>query len=90
MPKVALNDALGALEQALDGADELSLTDRERLYDLKGEIELVLERTDEIQGDGGKKVQATTLTAVQELEGRHPALTAVLNRLANVLTSLGI
>lgn len=90
MPKVALNDALGALREALDDREQLSVDEREQLYSLQGEIELVLERTEEIHGDAGKQVAQTSLSAVEQLEGRHPQLVAVLNRLANVLTSLGI
>ncbi len=64
MPKVVLSDALGALKEALGGAEELSTADRRALVALHDEIELVLERTEEIQGEGGQKVQASALGVV--------------------------
>jgi len=90
MPKVALKDALGALSEALDGQDELSVEERRALVDLHGEIELVLERTEEIEGDGGRQVHASTLSVLERLESRNPLLAEALGRLANVMASLGI
>lgn len=92
MPKVAMNEALSALQEALEGAEELSAEERDQLYDLKGEIELVLERTEEIHGAAGQAVgeRAASLTMLEELEARKPGLVAVLNRLAEVMSSLGM
>lgn len=90
MPKIALNDALGALHDALEGTDDLSVEERRSLLELHGEIELVLERTEEIHGDGGKQVQRGATNVVEEFESRHPALTSALSRVVNVLASLGI
>ena len=90
MPKVALKDALGALSDALDGTDELSVEERRALIDLHGEIELVLERTEEIEGDGGKRVQETSLGLIRRLESRHPVLTQALGRAADALAALGM
>lgn len=84
MPKSRLNELLQALHGELQHPGALDDESRQLLQALGQDIERKL------GGDSDETLTERVTDAIERFEGRHPELTALLNRIADTLSSLGI
>jgi hypothetical protein len=87
VPQRALRDELEHLRRELSEAASLDPEDRELLAKLAGDIERLL--ADEASGSGAPLADRLRL-ATKRFEETHPKLTAVVGRVADALSNLGI
>lgn len=86
--KQNIHEALRDLHDALETAQDLDASDRGEIAAAIDEIRGVLDDSDaENQSDTlGGRLRA----AVEHFEGRHPELTALIGRVADSLSEMGI
>ena len=89
MPKVALRDALQAIQLALRDKAPLEADDRDVLLELRDDVGALLDRTEEVAREEVERVRGSA-SRLERLETRYPLLTAALGRLADTLTSMGL
>lgn len=90
MPKKQLRDLLDQLDLELDTVQKLDAPGREKMKALRDEIQQVLERTAPEQADEDDGMLDRLRDARDELEAEYPALTRLLNRIAQTLSNIGI
>ena len=89
MPRDQLRESIAHLQDELAGGEPLSPEDRTRLESVLGEVSGILESEESgSSGEGGIFDDLPTL--VERLESTHPNLAAVLGRIADSLSQLGI
>lgn len=82
----ALREDLEKLRRELHEGPELDAETREVLAGLAHEIEEVIERSGGAEHTLGERLRVAT----EHFEESHPALTAVVGRLADMLSGVGI
>jgi CII-binding regulator of phage lambda lysogenization HflD len=82
----ALREDLEKLRSELREGPELDETTRELLAALAHEIEETIERSGDAEETLGDRLRAAT----ERFEESHPSLTAVVGRLADMLSGVGI
>ena len=87
MPRNALREHLRQLHHELSQAEELDPEARALLAEVSEEIERLL---GEEEPGPGEALAERLREAAERFEQSHPALTAVVGRLANALANLGI
>ncbi|MFP6655106.1 MAG: DUF4404 family protein [Myxococcota bacterium] len=92
MPRDQLRESVAHLQEELSGGEPLSPEDRAQLESVLGEVSGILdsagERTPESSGTNATFDTLPTLT--ERFETTHPKLAAVLGRIADSLSQLGI
>jgi len=90
MPKDQLRQTLAALHAELSAEPDLDSETRDRLIQVAGEIDELLGR----DGESGDEPQNSLLDRITGLarpfEESHPSLAALLGRIADGLSQLGI
>ena len=84
VPKRRVRELAEQLAEELEGGAALSAEARDALLDLQGDVSRALE-ADEPQG-----LSARARAEVQRLEREHPELTALVQRLADALSAVGL
>ena len=82
----ALREDLEKLRRELQEGPELDTETREILAGLAQEIEEAIERSGDHEDTLGERLR----TATERFEESHPSLTAVVGRLADMLSGVGI
>ena len=90
MPKASLHAAQEAIQAALSEKDTFDDSDREALLDLRHEIGVLLEHTEEVERPRKVEAQRRASSIVERFQTEHPLLTDALNRVADTLASMGI
>jgi len=91
MPRQQLNQALGALHEALESDEQIGPTDREALLEAVEEIRAALERAD--TGDARSQeapLSGRVSTMIGDFEASHPRFAEILRSLSESLANLGI
>ena len=89
MPRDQLRDSIAHLQEELSAGDPLSAEDREQLESVLGEVSGILE-SDEPESSPSAGAFDHLPTLVERFETTHPSLAAVLGRIADSLSQLGI
>jgi len=89
MPRNQLRDSISHLQEELSTGDPLSAEDREQLESVLGEVSGILE-TGESDSSPSEGAFDNLPTLVERFETTHPSLAAVLGRIADSLSQLGI
>jgi hypothetical protein len=87
-PKRKLTDILHELHESLERSPELGDDAREALRDAASDISEALDQEEPSERDQGFAEQLNQ--ALERFEGEHPKLTAVVGRIADALSDLGI
>ena len=90
MPKKQLRELLDQLDLELDTVHKLDESGREKMQALRKEMQQVLERTAPAGADEDDGVLDHLRDARDEFGVEHPALTRLLNRIAQTLSNIGI
>jgi hypothetical protein len=91
MPRRELNEALGALRQELESADQIGPDDREALVQAMQEIHEALgeaETMDEPAAGGPLSKRISAL--IEDFETSHPKFAEILSSVSESLANLGI
>ncbi len=85
-PQPTLNEILEELHEALEASDDLGDEAREKLRSAAREIQQTIgDETAEPQSPLDRLNEA-----IESFEGKHPKLTAIVGRIADALSDLGI
>ena len=87
MPRTALREELETLRNELAEGPDLDAESRELLAGLAADIERVLE---DDAAAGEVPLAEQLADAAERFEASHPRLTALVGRIANALSNLGI
>ena len=91
MPRRQLQDALSALHQELESADQIEREDRDALVQAMREIHEALEQTDSGNEEAsGGPLSARVSELIGEFETSHPKFAKILSSLSESLANLGI
>lgn len=91
MPRQQLNQALGALREALESDEQIEPADRRALLEAAQEIRDALERT--ASGDERSReepLSGRVSTMIGDFEASHPRFAEILRSLSESLANLGI
>lgn len=89
MPRNQLRESITHLQEELSTGDPLSAEDRQQLESVLGEVSGILE-SDESESPTSEGAFDNLSTLVERFETTHPNLAAVLGRIADSLSQLGI
>ena len=91
MPRQQLKEALGALHEELESAEELGPEDRAALQDAMREIHETLDRTESREpAETGGPLSRRITGLIEDLETSHPRFAEILHNVAESLANLGI
>jgi hypothetical protein len=90
MPKKQLRELLDQLDLELDTVHRLDESGREKMKALRAEMQQVLERTAPERAAEDEGLLDRLREARDEFGAEHPALTRLLNRIAQTLSNMGI
>lgn len=90
MARRALKNALTSLEAALESPEDLGPDDRETLLRLQADIERALDATEERDDQGRDSIVSEAQDIVRRFSTDHPVMAAVLGRLADALSAMGV
>jgi len=90
MPKAQLRQRIQELLDELEQIDTEEAAARERLTHVLQDIREAIEATDEAAPDRGDSLIERLNDATRNFEETHPTLTAMVGRLAESLSNLGI
>ena len=82
--------SLESLHAELASQMEIDAETRERLGQVTGEIQRLLNQTEGVSREEVNPVHDSVRDLVLRIESEHPSLTSVLNQLASGLSNLGI
>ena len=85
MDREKLNDYLRQLKSETEKLESVDKDAADRLKELTGSIE---EAASSLQG--GDSLRTNIRGNIQQLEAEHPTVTAILDRIVNALSSMGI
>lgn len=89
VPRDQLRESIQHLQEELSSGEPLSSEDRSQLETVLGEVSEILDSEDSEASAEGKSF-GDLPTLVQRFESTHPKLAAVLGRIADSLSQLGI
>jgi hypothetical protein len=89
VPRDQLRESIQHLQEELTSGEPLSSEDRSRLETVLGEVSGILDSEDTAATAEGKSF-GDLPTLVERFESTHPKLAAVLGRIADSLSQLGI
>jgi Domain of unknown function (DUF4404) len=89
MPKVSIKELVEELDREIERAESLSAHDRELLEDLRGDIQMALDRSRKQPPDVEGAVQKLR-QAAGRFEASHPSLTAVIAQVMDSLVKMGV
>lgn len=90
MPKEQLRHRIQELVEELEQSDAVDADARERLTGLLDEIQTALEGAGEASDDGDETLVDRLNDVTRQFEESHPTLTAMVGRIAESLSNLGI
>jgi hypothetical protein len=89
MPRQQLKDALEALHEELESAQEIEADDRRALLQVANEIRKALGHGESEPPDEGTLSQRVS-ALIEELETTHPMFAGTLRNISEALANLGI
>jgi hypothetical protein len=89
MNRTELQEALKELHAELDRTPSVDDESRRLLVGIKEEIEELLARSDQ-DVESPQSLDERLQASIIQFEGTHPRLTAVIQRVADALSSMGI
>ena len=89
VPRDQLRESIQHLQEELSSGEPLSSEDRSQLETVLGEVSEILDAEDSEASAEGKSFSDLP-TLVERFESTHPKLAAVLGRIADSLSQLGI
>jgi hypothetical protein len=91
MPRQQLNQALGALHEALESDEQIGPSDREALLEAVEEIREALERADTGHSRSREEpLSGRVSTMIGDFEASHPRFAEILRSVSESLANLGI
>lgn len=90
MPRDQLRESIAHLQEELSAGEPLSPDDRARLESVLGEVSGIIDSEEGAEVSGSGAVFDDLPTLVERFETTHPKLAAVLGRIADSLSQLGI
>ena len=90
MPKEQVRNRIQELVEELEQTEAIDTNARERLTGVLDEIRTALEGADDEAGDGDESLVDRLNDATRQFEESHPKLTAMVGRIAESLSNLGI
>ena len=90
MDKKELNQLLDQLHEEIKKTREVDEAGIELLRNVDGDIQSLLNRSEETQGAVHPSVLENLRSAIDHFEVTHPALTAVISELLETLSNVGI
>lgn len=89
MPRQQLSNALKALHEELESAEEIEASDRQALLEAAKEIEEALARGEGDAPDDDSLIGRVS-TLIEELEATYPRFAETLRNVSEALANLGI
>lgn len=89
MPRDQLRESIQHLQEELSSGQALSSEDRSRLEAVLGEVSAILESGGS-EASAQRKSFGDLPTLVKNFESTHPKLSAIVGRIADSLSKLGI
>jgi hypothetical protein len=90
MDKPALQGMLRTLRAELQEPEDMDAGTRSLLLRLREDIEVLLELSSEAEPEHHEQVETGLRAAVERFEETHPSLTSAMNRVLNLLVSIGL
>ena len=90
MDKQSLKAMLETLRAELGDPDNVDAATRSQLVRLHEDIEVLLELSSEAEPEHHKQVETGLKASVERFEETHPSLTAAMNRVLDLLVSIGL
>ncbi len=90
MPKERLRQLLRELHDELERTNSVEPDSRQLLTGVMWDLQEILERSDEEALDGAGTFGDTLRDATLQFEGEHPTLAALLGRVVDALSQIGI
>jgi hypothetical protein len=90
MDKQSLQGMLETLRAELRDSEDVDAGTRGLLVRLQEDIEVLLDLSSEAEPEHHKQVETGLRASVERFEGTHPSLTAAMNRVLDLLVSIGL